>query len=229
MASSQENDSQRPDDERVTQMAGAYGYALVMGDEIAADIAIREAMDAGLTTVEIDEMVIAPAMWRVGELWERGELSVAEEHIATEITTRVIALQREARRVAESRRGRRVLLATPAGERHVVALHMVSNLLHGAGYDIVMVGPDVPADALGASVRLHQADVVCMSSTMPGQSRQTLETIDAIRQEWPSAAFVIGGSGLTAEAESRPEVRHCAGVSEAVDVVDAMVKRAGRN
>lgn len=210
-------------------MAGAYGSALVMGDEIAADIAIREAMDAGLTTVEIDEMVIAPAMWRVGELWERGELSVAEEHIATEITTRVIALQREARRVAESRRGRRVLLATPAGERHVVALHMVSNLLHGAGYDIVMVGPDVPADALGASVRLHQADVVCMSSTMPGQSRQTLETIDAIRQEWPSAAFVIGGSGLTAEAESRPEVRHCAGVSEAVDVVDAMVKRAGRN
>ena len=47
MASSQENDSQRPDDERVIQMAGAYGHALVMGDEIAADIAIREAMDAG--------------------------------------------------------------------------------------------------------------------------------------------------------------------------------------
>ena len=229
MARRQENDSQRPDEETVAQLAGVFSDALVSGDEISADIAISEAMDAGLTTAEIDEMLIAPAMWRVGGLWERGELSVAEEHIATEITTRVIALQREARRVAESRRGRRILLATPAGERHVVALHMVSNLLHGAGYDIVMVGPDVPADALGASARLHKADVVCMSSTMPEQFDRVLETIDAVRNEWPSAAFVIGGRGLTAEAESRPEVRHCRGVSEAVDVVDAMVKRAGRN
>ncbi len=210
-------------------MAGAFTYALVTGDEIAADILIREAMDAGLTTAEIDDRLIAPAMWRVGELWEQGELSVAEEHIATEIATRVVALQREARRVATSRRGRRVLLATLAGERHVVALHMVSNLLHDAGYDIVMVGPDVPADALGASVRLHKADVVCMSSTMPGHSDRMLAAIDAIRAQWPSAAFVIGGSGLTSEAESRPDVRHCRGVSDAVDTVDAMVKRAGRN
>jgi methanogenic corrinoid protein MtbC1 len=210
-------------------MADAFGEALVAGDEVAADIAIREGMDAGLSTSEIDELLIAPAMWRVGELWERGEISVAEEHIATEITTRVIALQREARRVARSRRGRRILLATPEGERHVVALHMVSNLLHDAGYDVVMVGPDVPAAALGASVRLHQADVVCMSSTMPGQSGEVLKSIDAIRRERPEATFVIGGRGLTSEPESRPEVRHCRGVSEAVEVVDAMVKRAGRN
>jgi MerR family transcriptional regulator, light-induced transcriptional regulator len=218
-----------PDDSRITLMAGAFADALIYGDEIAADIAVREAMDAGLSTADIDERLIAPAMWLVGELWERGEITVAEEHIATEITTRVVALQREARRVAKSRRGRRVLLATPAGERHVVALHMVSNLLHGAGYDIVMVGHDVPAAALGASARLHRANVVCMSSTMPGQSSRVLEAIDAVRTEWPSAAFVIGGRGLTAEAVSRAEVRVCRGVSEAVDVVDAMGKRAGRN
>jgi methanogenic corrinoid protein MtbC1 len=210
-------------------MAGAFADALMTGDAIAADIAVSEAMDAGLSTAEIDERLIAPGMWLVGERWERGEISVAEEHIATEITTRVLALQREAQRVAESRRGRRILLATPAGERHVVALHMVSNLLHDAGYDIVMVGPDVPANALGASVRLHRADVVCLSSTMPGQSDQILETIDAVRVEWPAAAFVIGGRGLTTEAQARPEVRICSGVSEAVNVVDAMVRRAGRN
>ena len=229
MASRRENDSQMPDDSRITQMAGAFAEALMTGDEIAADIAIREAMDAGLTTADIDERLIAPGMWLVGELWERGEITVAEEHIATEITTRVLALQREARRVADSRRGRRVLLATPAGERHVVALHMVSNLLHNAGYDIVMVGPDVPAAALGTSARVHQANVVCMSSTMPGQSNRMLEAIDAVRTEWPSAAFVIGGRGLTGEPLSRAEVRVCRGVSDAVDVVDAMSKRAGRN
>jgi methanogenic corrinoid protein MtbC1 len=73
-------------------------------------------MDANLSTPEIDEKVIAPALWLVGELWERGTISVAEEHIATEISVRVLALQREAQRVARSRSERRVMIAAPAGE-----------------------------------------------------------------------------------------------------------------
>jgi hypothetical protein len=40
---------------------------------------------------------------KIGELWERGQISVAEEHIATEISLRVLALQREAQRVARSK------------------------------------------------------------------------------------------------------------------------------
>jgi B12 binding domain len=68
-----------------------------------AEIAIREATDAGLGTAEIDDAIIAPALWLVGELWERGEISVADEHIATEISIRVLALEREAQRVVEAR------------------------------------------------------------------------------------------------------------------------------
>ena len=71
------------------------------------------------------------------------------------------------------------MLATPAGERHVVALRMVSNLLSGAGYWIVMLGADVPAEALVASVLRHRPDVICMSATMPAVSGRVLESIAA--------------------------------------------------
>ena len=84
------------------------------GDEIAAETTIREAMDARLTAAEIDGGIIAPALWLLGALCELGEGSVADEHLATEISS-VLALQREADRVAQSRRGNRVLLATPPG------------------------------------------------------------------------------------------------------------------
>jgi methanogenic corrinoid protein MtbC1 len=224
-----ENDSLEPRESRITTIAGAFAEALLAADEVAAEIAIREAMDASLSTAEIDENVIAPALWLVGELWERGEISVADEHIATEITLRVLALQREARRVAQSRIGRRAMLATPAGELHVVALRMVANLLRGAGYDVVMLGADVPADALSALARRLHAQVICMSSTMPGREYEVLEAIDEVRQATPSVAFVLGGSGVSAEWELRPQVRVCTRVSEAVEAVDAMVKRAGLN
>src|SRR5215210_7037349 len=78
------------------RLGRAYAEALLAGDEVAAEVTIREAMDASLTSAEIDDEIIAPALWFVGDLWERGEITVADEHLATEISTRVLALQQEA-------------------------------------------------------------------------------------------------------------------------------------
>src|SRR3954451_3787668 len=123
------NESRESGHGEVAALARAYAEALLIGDEVAADAVIREAIDADLSLAEVSEEIIAPALWLVGELWQRGEISVADEHLATEITLRVLALQREAERLAVSRGAHRVMLATPAGELHVVALRMVANLL----------------------------------------------------------------------------------------------------
>ena len=180
-----ENESRELRASRLGEFERAFAAALIAGDEIAAETIIREAMDANLTSAEIDEKIITPALWLMGELWERGEISIADEHLATEIAIRVLALQREAERVVQARRGHRVMLATPAGERHVVALRMVSNLLSGAGYWIVMLGADVPAEALVASVLRHRPDVICLSATMPALSGMVLESIQQVRPRIP--------------------------------------------
>jgi methanogenic corrinoid protein MtbC1 len=229
MAYRREHDSQEPREARITAIAAEFANALLAADEVAAELAVREAMDASLGTAEIDEDVIAPALRLVGRLWERGKISVADEHIATEITLRVLALQREAEKVAQSRRDCRTLLATPAGELHVVALRMVANLLRGAGYDVVMLGADVPATALVGAALRFDPQVICMGATMPGGADRVLNAIDHVRQVRPSVAFVVGGHGLSAVWQMRPEVHVCGRVSEAVEAVDAMVKRATLN
>ena len=89
MRDRRENDSPDSREAKVTGIGRAYAAALLRGDEIAAEIVIREAIEARLTAAEIDDEIIAPALWFVGELWERGEISVADEHIATEISIRV--------------------------------------------------------------------------------------------------------------------------------------------
>jgi MerR family transcriptional regulator, light-induced transcriptional regulator len=218
-----------PTDDRIKELADAFAEALLAGDEVGAEIAIREAIDSKLSSAEIDDQLIAPALWLVGELWERGKISVAEEHLATEISLRVLALQREAHRVMRSRTGRRVLLATPTGELHVVALRMIENLLRDAGYDVVMLGPDVPGKALGDVAKRLRIDVVCLSLTMAGRRSEVLSAIDNVRLVLPSAGFVVGGRGLTDEAHRRPVVHICNRVSEVVEVVDATVKRSSLN
>jgi MerR family transcriptional regulator, light-induced transcriptional regulator len=224
-----ENDSPGSHEEKSGELCRAYAAALLEGDEIAAEITIREAMDADLSTAVIDDEIIAPALWLVGELWERGEITVADEHLATEISLRVLALQREARRVARDRAGHTVMLAAPAAELHVVALRMAANLLRDAGYHVVMLGPDVPPDALAAAAGRHRPDVVCLSSTMRDGADRLLVAMDEVQQDWPAASFVVGGRGLTSRVRTRPGLEVCRRVSEVVDAVDAIVKRADLN
>jgi len=207
----------------------AYAAALLAGDEVAAELAIREALDAGLTLVEIHEEIIAPAQWLIGDLWQRGEIMISHEHLATEISTRMLALLGEAGRVARGRAGYRVLLATPAGEHHVLALRMVGDLLREAGCQVVMLGADLPAEALADAAVRHAPHVICLSSTLPGGTDSTLITIHEIQRQFPAAGFVIGGRAISSRLRSRPGINVCEKVSEAVGAVDAVAKQAEFN
>ena len=229
MGDGPENDAREAYEAKVSALGRAYADALLAGDQVAAEIAIREAMDAGLRTAQIDDEIIAPALWRVGDLWERGEISVADEHVATEISIRVLALQREAERVAQTRRDCRVLLAAPAGELHVVALRMVDNLLRDAGYDVAMLGSDVPTEALARLVNRRPPHVVCLTSTMPDAAGEVSAAIGAVQRRWPDVGFVVGGSAMASRVHPRPGIDVCRRVSDAVEAVDAMVRGGGKN
>jgi MerR family transcriptional regulator, light-induced transcriptional regulator len=229
MADRRENDSPESQEATIGAICRHYAAALLSGDEVAAEVAIREAIDAKLTTAQIDDEIIAPALWLVGDLWQRGEISVADEHLATEISLRVLALQREALRTAGARAGHRVMLATPAAELHSVALRMSGNLLREAGYDTVMLGADVPPQSLAHSASRHEPDVICLSSTMAGGDDQIAIAIHEVHQERPAAGFVLGGRAITSRLRSRPGIAICDRVSEVVEAVDAMAKRADTN
>lgn len=216
-------------DPRISQLNHAYAQAILSGDEVAAEIVIREAMEARISTADIDQEIIAPALWFVGELWQRGEITVADEHLATEISLRVLALQREARRLERARVTHRVLLATPSGEQHVMALRMVGNLLDGAGYTALMLGADVPAPALASFAERYKATVICLSATMPAGADRVLICIHEAQRLRPDAQFVVGGSGISSRIAGRPGVAVCERVTEAVEAVDALVQRADQN
>ena len=221
----QESDSEQ----LLADLGRAYAKAVLAGDEIGAELAVRDAIDAKLTTAQIDDEIIAPALWLVGRLWARGEISIADEHLATEISLRVLALQREVARTMRERAGQKAMLAAPAGELHTVALQMIANLLRDAGYTVLMLGPDVPLGALAESACRHEPSVVCLTATMPDASDRVMLAIREIERGWAGAGYVLGGRGLSVRLRPQPGIHVCRRVSEVVDAADAIVKRAELN
>jgi methanogenic corrinoid protein MtbC1 len=213
----------------LAELGREYVRALLAGDEVGAELVVRDAIDARVSTSQIDDEIIAPALWLIGRLWARGEISVADEHLATEISLRVLALQREVARTVHDRSGRGALLAAPAGERHTVALQMIANLLRDAGYTVLMLGPDVPLDAIAEAAVRHEPEMICLTATMPDVSDRVTLAIREIERGYRGAGYIVGGRGLSTRLRPRPGIQVCRRVSEVVEAADAVVKRAELN
>jgi len=215
--------------ELVAELQRTYADAILAGDPRAAEAVIREAIDAGLDEATIDDRVIAPALVLVGDLWGDGRISIADEHLATSISLRVMALQREAFRVARERASQRVLLAGAQGEHHVVGLEMAGSVILHAGYDVRFLGADLPVAEIGGAVDRHRPAVVGFTTATILSAVHLQPAFDAVRRVDPDVGIVVGGRGVDAGLAPLPDVAVCRHVSDAVHHVDALIKRAGRN
>ena len=165
-----------------------FGRALLTGDPRAAEQIARDALDLTLGEAMLYDLVVGPALHRIGELWATGEIGVGHEHLATQIATRVLALAHDAAMVTARRAEHRAILAAVEGEHHVVALDMGAKLLESAGYEVFTLGADVPTDALPAVVREFKPTLFALSATMPQTAEKLPGAVEAITVTDPGSA-----------------------------------------
>src|SRR5205823_14340469 len=68
-----------------------YLRHLLTPDGRAARSVIERALSGGVPAAVLYLRVIAPAMYEIGRLWETAQISVAQEHLSTQITQAAIA------------------------------------------------------------------------------------------------------------------------------------------
>ncbi len=124
--------------------------ALLDGDALLLRRLLGELSLAGESAAFIADRLLAPALAELGQRWCDGALSVYREHRASE---QVLAAVSEAReRFAPQPRARRALCAAPEADPNSLAAAMASWVLAEAGYAAVLLGADVPFDALREAV-----------------------------------------------------------------------------
>ena len=213
----------------VGELRRRYLDALLIGVEEVAELVVRDAIGAEMPQAVIDAEVITPAMRTIGDLWEGGAITVADEHLATQISTRVLMLQREAFRAVERRPGAPVLLLGMPGEHHILGLQMAASMLLHAGYGVVMLGGDVPLSDLSAAVDRHRPAVVGLTATMPGAGAQLTAAIEAVRVHAPGIGVIAGGAGVPTSLSAVAGVMVCQYVGDTVELTDGLLHRSALN
>jgi DNA-binding transcriptional MerR regulator/methylmalonyl-CoA mutase cobalamin-binding subunit len=199
----------------VAAEASELAAALDAFDEVAA----HGTLDRLFATLTLDVVlrdVVTPYLHDLGERWERGDVTVAQEHFASNLLRgRLSALARAWDRGG----GPRALLACVAGERHDLPLVCFGLALRERGWRIGYLGADTPtASIVEAANRLAPAAVVA-SGTVAG-------AFDAIstqlREVALHAPLYLAGAAASPQAARRAHGTLLAGdVVTAADALDA--------
>jgi methanogenic corrinoid protein MtbC1 len=143
-----------------------YFDALVRCDPVTATDLVTDLLESGLPLSEIVDDVVVPAQSRVGQLWECGEWTVAQEHTATAVTEAAVSALWVMTARRELTDGPRVAVACAEGEWHSLPPRLAAALAAEAGADVTVLGPSMPADHLRRRLAVGDVDVLAVSCTV---------------------------------------------------------------
>ncbi len=163
----------------LTGFHGSRAHQLI--DELLAEFTI----DAALSEV------ILPCLADLGDGWERGAVTIAQEHFASNLLReRLLGLARP----WDRGNGPRAILACPPNERHDIALICFGIVLGRSGWRITFLGADTPVGTVAEAADALAPEFVVFASIMDGR---LAAVAPAIRELAAARTVHIAGSGAT--------------------------------
>jgi methanogenic corrinoid protein MtbC1 len=172
----------------------------IVGGTRASDLdAVNAAVEQSLVVLAPEVAfadVLGPALVEIGDLWAHGDVSVAQEHLASG------AVRAALLRLLADRRGNVrgvAVLACAPGERHEIGLLMLAVLLRARGWQVAYLGPDTPAEDAVSLARQLRASAILFSVTRV----EPAETLEAALPglDVPDGVRVLVGGRATRQRE----------------------------
>lgn len=137
---------------------------------------------------------LQPAMYELGNRWERGEVTVAEEHLATATAQAVVATLQGKAVLSPKTRGR-ALVSAAVGELHELGARMISHCLEADGWDVTFLGANVPMNDLIGMARRIRPRFIGISVSMPYHLHHVKRLIDSLAadSDLNKIPLLIGG------------------------------------
>jgi methanogenic corrinoid protein MtbC1 len=157
----------------------------------AMRLVLDEGLALGAEIVELQAHVVQAAQNELGRLWQQNRVSIAQEHIATEISQLTLSALYE-RATPKPSLGKRVLIACVEGELHDLPARLVADVLDLDGFDVRYLGANVPHETLLTSIAHERPDLIGLSVTMTFHVPALRTAVERVRA-MTATPILIGG------------------------------------
>ena len=169
--------------------------SLTKGD-LEKTLEIFEVYNKNFPIESFYDNLLRPVMYKVGDLWESGEISVATEHVASNIAHELVS--NIIQKTSKIDHKGKVLVCTPSGEEHSLGCRLIESFLQSKGFRVFNLAPSAPAESLITFIHEHNPDIVLVSITMEDNVKTGQRLVSKIQKEF-EIPILIGGQAVASE------------------------------
>jgi methylmalonyl-CoA mutase cobalamin-binding domain/chain len=124
-----------------------------------------------------------------------------------------------------------VVIGTVKGDIHDIGKNLVAMMMEGAGFEVIDIGINIPAEDYLAALEEHQPDILGMSALLTTTMPYMKVVIDTLQEKGVRSDYVVlvGGAPLNeAFAESVGADAYCRDAATTVEIAkEFMARRQG--
>ncbi len=157
----------------------------------------EQALQEGRTAKDILENGLLAGMKVVGERFKRNEYYVPEVLMSARAVQTGLVLLEPLLAAAGVQPVGVVVIGTVRGDLHDIGKNLVAMMLKGAGFRVIDLGVNVPAEKFVAAVTENGANILAMSALLTTTVVNMKEVIDLLKANGIPAKVLIGGAPVT--------------------------------
>ena len=180
-------------------MIGDVKENVIKGKMKLIEGAVQATLDEGVGAGEILN-AMSEAMDEVGAKFQSGEIYVPEMLVAAKTMQRGVGVLKPHLASGESSKYGKFIIGTVAGDLHDIGKNLVAMMVESAGFEVIDLGIDVPAEkfveAVKANPDCHVVGVSALLTTTMEAMRVTVKALkDAGLQD--QVKIMVGGAPVT--------------------------------
>jgi len=163
---------------------------------------VEEAIAEGCNPVDILNQGMIDAMSAVGDKFQKNEIFVPEMLVAARAMKKGVEALKPSLSDADSVSIGKVVIGTVAGDLHDIGKNLVAMMIESAGFEVIDLGVDVPAEKFVEAVEGDDAVLIVavsalLTTTMPAM-KATVEALNASVAR-SRIKVMVGGAPITPE------------------------------
>ena len=110
------------------------------------------------------DKILRPVMVKIGKDWETGKLTIATEHVASNIAQTLVKIIMEQSSGAGNKK--KVMVCVPVGEEHHMGCDVLETYLTIKGFKVFNMGTSIPTESIMEFINMKKPDIVLISITI---------------------------------------------------------------
>jgi len=177
----------------------ATPYPPQMKGQPGADEYTQEALNEGVSPVDILNLALIPAMEKVGQKFSEHKIFVPQMLISAKAMNVAMQHLKPYFQTGEVKRKGTFIIGTVFGDLHDIGKNLAAMMIEGAGWEVIDLGIDVKTEVFTDALRKHSGAVVGISALLTTTMNNMLPVVKAIKEISPTTQVIVGGAPLSFE------------------------------